>query len=204
MGTSQCRIGPFFTLGVVAMVGAAMLVDNIRAREPFIVHEWAFGDTWEVKTVARGWPFAYYERTEVSLFLAQFNCTAPSSFPPTTKQPQPYWNDPRALALAANITLGLFMLLATAIVTEYWRRHGTGPFQYSLRSMLVATAVVAVVVSMLENRVMHWSVLLTPMIAVGIVSLPAVVGLVLDCFVRRSDRRLSELRSRFESRCETI
>ena len=115
------------------------------------------------------------------------------------KQPELDWRNPQTRALGANIIFSLLMLITTSVVAEYWRRHRTGPFQFGLRSLLGATTLVAVIVALLDNSLMHWAVLLAPFIAAGIVSLPAAVGLALDCSMRRSDRRLSRLRSRFVS-----
>jgi len=112
------------------------------------------------------------------------------------------WRSLQSWAIAGNVALGILMLAATAVLAEYWRRGRTGPFQFSLRTLLSATALVAVVLALLENKFLHMSALLYPPLAVGLVSLPAVFGLAMQHYMRRSDRRLSELRSRYSSQRE--
>ena len=91
------------------------------------------------------------------------------------------------------------MLVSIVCVSEYWRRHRRGPFQFGLRTLLLVTAVFAVFIAMIENRVLDWWSLLNLPIALGLASLPTAVGLALERVVRRSDQRLSRLRSRYNT-----
>lgn len=202
MISRQRKFGPLFTLVVVTLVAMALLIQNVRPRRLVDVHEVSWDGTWEVKTVVRGWPLPYHELIDAAFVPAPFGHHRSTN--PVAYSPQLAWNNPHSLSLAANAILGLLMLIATAIVTDYGRRLRTGPFQFGMRTILVTTALVAMIVALLDNGLAHWSALLAPLIAYCLVALPATGGLVLERCMRRSDRRLSGLRSRFDCCREAV
>jgi hypothetical protein len=205
MNAPRRSIGLFLTAIVLAGLGAALLTQNLRNRGPFHLRERTLHGVYDVRIIRRGWPFASYERTDVSITIANVGLP-PETYrlPATIKRPAMDVRNPQSWAIVGNVTLGLLMLASTAIVAEYWRRHRTGPFQFSLRSMLIATALVAAILALIDENVMPVSALLYLPLAVGLVSLPAVGGLVLQYYVRRSDQRLSELRSRYTARRQLV
>ena len=199
MNPSRRNIGSIWTFSVVVVVAVTLLVQNFRTRGPFHVRQYSsvYRQRSDADILCRGWPFAYYKRFDGSVtFAGIWGRAETRKLLPMIKRPAMDWRNLQSWAIVGNVAIGILMLAATTIATEYWRRHRTGPFQFSLRSLFLATTVVAVIVAMIDNNVMHVSALLYFPIAFGLLSVPAVVGLLLRQFARRSDRRLSRLRSR--------
>ena len=195
MAEETRHTGPILTLVVVAIVGAAVIAQNLRLRGPSFIRQPVLNYVLQVETLSRGWPFNYYEANSIS----EVRCSFGSPYrpaPPITQQstPERQLSDPQTLCLLADIFLGILMLIGTAIVTEYWRRYRKGPFQFGLRSMVIVTTLAGIIVALIDNNLTDWSIILSPPLALGIISLPATVGLALDASIRQSDRRLSAMR----------
>ncbi|MCA9125211.1 MAG: hypothetical protein H6822_00090 [Planctomycetaceae bacterium] len=204
MNPPRRNIGPTFTVAIVVIVAATSLAQNLRTRGPFHLREATQSEIWDADILRRGWPFPYYERVDVSVtFRAMFGPETQKLLP-TIKRPAMDWRNLQSWAIVGDVALGILMLVTTTIITEYWRRHRTGPFQFGLRTLLIATAIVAVIVAFIDNNFMHISALLYPPLAFGLLSSPAVIGLLLQHCARRSDRRLSELRSRYSGHEELV
>ncbi len=199
------HIGPLFTVMVIAVVAATLVAQNLRPRGPYHIREYGPHAVWDAYILRRGWPFTWHERADIWETASQGTSplrTSRAGF--TINSPAMHWSNAQAWALVGNAVLGLLTLTTTAILTEYYRHYRTGPFQFSLRSLFIATAVVAMVMALIDNGIMRLSALLYPPLALALLSLPAVVGLILQQYIRRSDRRVSSLRSHFNASGEIV
>ena len=178
-----------------------MLAQNLRTRGPFLGREIVQRRyLWEYQTFRRGWPFPYFERIERSVTFYLPNAVRPGTefLPPTFESATFDRRNPRTWAALGNVLLAVVVTASTVVVCASWQRRRQGKLQFGLRLMMIVTAFVAVVVAMIDRRVLSWWSLLSLPIAAGIVSLPAVVGLGLERLVLRSDRHSRELRSRYK------
>lgn len=181
---------------MTGIVFAAMLTQNLRPRGPFYFSGPFGSGRWDAKVVHLGWPFPYFEQIDETItFRAMFGPET-QSLPTTFKRATFDIQNQQFRAACGDIALSLFMVSSTVCVCEYWRRHRRGPFQFGLRTLLIVTAIVACLIALIDHRVIDWWSLLYLPLAFGLVSVPAVVGLALEFSLRRSDQRLSQLRSR--------
>lgn len=185
------------TLAVV-VVGGTMVTQNVRRRGPFQYREKAAGSVYDISVIRRGWPLTCLGRSDV------FETTYVPPIGLKTQRvatfiDEPDWNlrNVQLWAIVGDIVLGLLMIVCSAIIVQYWLRQQARPFQFRLRTFFIATAVVALAVMLIDQSVMSVYALLYPPLAVGLVSIPAVVGLILEYLARRSDRRLAQLRARY-------
>lgn len=204
MSLPHSYLEPLFTVSAVVIVAATLVTQNTRARGPYHMREYNSYGLWEAYILRRGWPFTWHERADTwytaSLWLVPYEA---DRLEPVINKPAMEWTNAQSWALVGDVVLGMLMMTTTAILVEYWRRHRAGPNQFSLRALFVAAAPVALVMALIDNEITHVSAFLYPPLALASLSLPAVVGLMLQHHIRNSDRRLSGLRSRFNRPEET-
>ena len=170
MSSPRSNNSPVFTVAVVAIVAAALLVLNIRERRIRILS--IPNDQYVTR---RGWPFTYYERDN----------TARQTRLLMIKRPEVDLRDKEFKALVYNIVLALLMLSATAVHAEYLRRKGTGPFLFDLQFLLIAIFAVSAIAAVILNGI---ATLLYAPIVLSLVSVVFAVGLFLRHYVFYSRR----------------
>ena len=191
------------TLLVVLIVAAPLLAKNVwfGPRRLLLWGSYATNMGWyeryDVLATEYGWPLPYLQRVEHVLHTTYRGTEYdPKGVVAPAKTGR--YHDTRVMRVAANIALAALILICTAISTEYWVCHRTGPFQFSLRSLFLLTTLVAVALAGVRSDALAWTSLLYLPIALGVTSVAFVGGLLLEASFRNSDARLSRLRRRFD------
>ena len=198
-GTNQSETIPrsrtWLAILITVLVCLSFFFQNTRRRGPFFEFTSDVDTVWEIQTHKQGWPLTYYRVREWSVIRSYFRHSGTMPF--HVERPigfnQQTWN------LACNVILGLIATICTLRVTNYWRRQGRLPFQYSIRWFFAGTVLVATIVTFTDDYRVIAGWLLSIPIAFGIVCMPAAVGLCLYSATQRSDASLMALRRRHET-----
>lgn len=99
--------------------------------------------------------------------------------------------------LVANSAVGVAMSACTVVCLVYWCRLRQNALRFGLRTTLFLTLAAAVYLGCLKAGDLRWADLLFVPIAVGVVSIPAALGIGLEGLLRRADNRWERMRKRF-------
>lgn len=150
---------------LVLLVGAGLVVTNVLGRH----EDNSSPRNCELPSLRHGWPVTFLVRADIIFkhtLGMDIDMPAASRWPLVDDATVWYWSP---VALAIDAALGLGMLFCTAFVVRRRLRRRPGPVQFRLRTALIATGLVAVLLGLGQMDVLRWEILVRIPVGIGLV-----------------------------------